>query len=96
MNKQKKPDISVEEACTILKEKYPEESFITHYMDYYAYPEVFSNTGGPFAKVGGLYGQAFTTFTIEAWVHGKHAVLFCSGKVFKTVDNWEGIGGVRL
>lgn len=50
-------------------------------LEYYAWPQVFPNTGGPFTKPGGVYGQAMTTFTIEAWVDSAHAVLFCKGKV---------------
>lgn len=98
MNKQKKPDVSVELAYAELVCKFPEESdyFFTDRFDYYAYPQSFGNTGGPFCKPGGVYGQAFCTFTIEAWVCGKFAVLFCNGKVIKVVDNWEGVGSVRI
>lgn len=56
------------------------------YIDYYAWPETFASTAGPF---GGVGGQAITSFTIEAYVDGKNAVLFCKGKRLKSVDNFE-------
>lgn len=98
MNKQKKPDVSVEQAYAELVCNYPNYSdhFFTAHFDYYAYPQSFGNTGGPFCKPGGVYGQAFCTFTIEAWVCGKFAVLFCNGKVIKVVDNWDGVGSIRM
>ena len=98
MNKQKHPDISVERAYTELVRSFPDYSdyFYNQHFDYYAYPQSFSNTGGPFCKPGGVYGQAFCTFTVEAWVCGKFAVLFCNGKIIKAVNNWEGVGSVRL
>lgn len=94
MNKQKQPDISIEEACSLILEKYPESLALTHYMDYYAYPEQFGSTAGPFK--GKMAGQAFCTFTIEAWVFQNYAVLFCNGKVVKVVDDWNGINSVRV
>lgn len=92
MNRQKeKTDITREEACIILIETYPKEVFIHDYMDYYAFPYTFANTGGPFCKAGGVYGQVMTTFTIEAWVHQNYAVLFCDGRIFNTTGEWEGV-----
>lgn len=71
-------------------------TILDYELDYYAYPEIFSNTAGPFNKPGKISGQAFTQFTIEAWVVGKVAVLFCQGDVIKVVDDWAGVGSVRL
>lgn len=96
MNRQKEPDISAEEALTEILLKYPGAGVWNGTMDYYAYPEVFSSTAGPFRKEGGLAGQAFCTFTIEAWVDGMYAVLFCEGKIVAVVDNWKGVGTVRI
>ena len=50
------------------------------YLSYYAWPQTFASTAGPF---GGIGGQAISTFTIEAWTDLKDAVLFCGGKLWK-------------
>ena len=99
MQKDMTLDIGKDEAYTILSEAFPIESSAMlnkNYMEYYAYPQAFGNTGGPFTKLGGIYGQAFTTYTIEAWVCGRLAVLFCNGKVVKVTDDWLGVGSVRI
>lgn len=62
-------------------------------LDYWAWPQVFGSTAGPF---GGIGGQAMTTFTIEAWVCGSVAAIFCGGRVLKVVDNWIGPGSIKL
>lgn len=99
MNKQKKPDVSVEQAYNQLEINYPNDVFwfrVLDNYDYYAYPQSFGNTGGPFCTPGNIYGQAFTTWTIEAWVCGKFAVLFCNGEIIKVTDHWNGVGSVRM
>lgn len=45
---------------------------------YYAWPQVFGSTSGPF---GGIGGAAMTTFTIEAWAFNEFGLYFCNGKV---------------
>jgi hypothetical protein len=90
MNRQKEPDIAVDVAIQHLLEKFPEQRFYADYFDYYAWPQTFGNTGGPFCKPGGVYGQAMTRFTIEAWVEGAYAVIFCNGRVVKVTNQWTG------
>jgi hypothetical protein len=51
---------------------------------YYAWPEQFGSTTGPFKGIG---GAAMSTFTVEAWVGSEKTVLCCNGKVVKTVDS---------
>lgn len=48
-------------------------------IDYYAFPEEFPNTHGPFSKLGSLSGSSITTYTIEVWHNKKFdiAVFFC-------------------
>lgn len=96
MNYQKDQELDIgrNEAYSLLVEKYPEAAFYKNYMEYYAYPQTFGSTAGPFK--GRVAGQAMSTFTIEAWVEGKHAVLFCRGKVVTIVNNWNGPGSVRI
>lgn len=53
---------------------------------YYAWPQTFSSTTGPF---GGIGGQAFSIFTIEAYSDGRDAVLFCKGKLWKKVGKFD-------
>lgn len=56
-------------------------------LEYWAWPQVFGSTAGPF---GGVGGQAMTTFTIEAWHDGGgNAALFCGGRVLKITDKFE-------
>lgn len=62
-------------------------------LDYWAYPQVFGSTAGPF---GGVGGQMMTTFTIEAWVCYNYAVLFCGERLIKVTDKWEGPQTVRI
>lgn len=87
--------ISPEQAYEVIVKRLPEDAqhLNEHYLDYYAYPEVFGSTTGPF---GGIGGQAMTTFTIEAWVCGKIAVLFCGDRILKVTDKWEGPMSVRI
>lgn len=91
MNRQKEPDVSVDDAILALINKYPGTRYYADYFDYFAWPETFPNTGGPFAQEGYLYGQAMTRFTIEAWVCGKDAVLFCNGKIIEVTNDWKGV-----
>lgn len=98
MNRQLKRglgQISPEEAYYAVVKRLPQEAeyLDSSYFDYYAYPEVFGSTAGPF---GGIGGQAMTTFTIEAWVCGKTAVLFCGDRILKVTDKWEGPMSVRV
>lgn len=56
------------------------------WLDYYAWPQAFGSTAGPF---GGIGGQAVTSFTIEAFANGSEAVIFCRGKRLKKVNAFE-------
>ena len=93
-----KKDIAVtrEGAYSLLKDKFPQllDIHSVHDGEYYAYPQVFGSTAGPFK--GRIAGQAFSVFTIEAWVFGKSAVMFCNGEVVKLTDEWQYTGSVRL
>ena len=54
-------------------------------FDYFAWPEVFGSTAGPF---GGIGGQAISKFTIEAYADSsRNAVVFCRGKVLKVIKD---------
>jgi hypothetical protein len=59
---------------------------------YWAWPETFGSTAGPF---GGCGGQQMTTFTIEAWeAHGQYAVLFCRGRILRITDKFQPMMGI--
>lgn len=66
------------------------------YLEYYAWPHMFSSTAGPF---GGIGGQSMSTFTLEAWAYGSSAVVFCNGRVIARTDvftrEWEYRRGER-
>lgn len=44
-------------------------------IDYYAFPETFGSTAGP---GGGIGGQAFSSFTVEAYVSDQGTVYVCN------------------
>lgn len=90
MNKQKKTQYSQQQAYEQLVEVFGKDNVNYHSMEYWAYPQTFSNTAGPFNYPGRISGQAFCTFTIEAWVDGKMAVIFCNDKLVAATDDWEG------
>lgn len=96
VDRQVKGDVTKEQAWQELNSQYGEafEILPTCYFEYWAYPQVFGSTSGPFrGKIG---GQGMTTFTIEAWVVDNLAVLFCKGKIFKVTDQWKGPNTVRV
>lgn len=53
---------------------------------YFAWPQTFSSTAGPFPGIG---GQAISTFTIEAYSDGRDAVLYCGGKLWRKVSKFS-------
>lgn len=55
-------------------------------LQYFAWPQTFGSTAGPF---GGIGGQAVSTFTIEAWWDGSRAVLFCGGRLLKITNHFD-------
>lgn len=61
-------------------------------LTYYAWPQLFGSTAGPF---GGIGGQAMSTFTIEAWTDGRRAIIFCKGKPIKITDQFRPLMQVR-
>lgn len=70
--------IDENEARAVLKERFP--SLSPYYLSYFSWPQLFSNTAGPFSKPGMLAGQAFTTWQMECWTDGKHAFIFSRGR----------------
>ena len=86
--------LSHDSAQALILEKYPEaHDYVawTDCLDYYAWPRVYGNTAGPFAREGMLAGQAMTTFTLEAWAgDGGYAVIFCQGVLLAVTDKFEG------
>lgn len=94
----KEPPILRESAMQTIFTKFPEVSghFNESYLDYWAYPQIFGSTAGPFNAPGRVSGQAMTTFTIEAWAYENYAVLFCQGAILKTTDEWKGPQTVRV
>lgn len=79
-----------------IREKFHGAAFNEHYLDYWAYPQVFSNTAGPLSKPGMISGAAMTTFTLEAWEYAGIAVIFCGDKILKVTDEWHGPQTVRI
>jgi len=80
MNYQKIQDgISIDKASTVLDTP-------TECLSYFAWPQTFSSTCGPF---GGIGGQTLCTFTVEAFWNGKDAVFFDRGKTWKRIDNFD-------
>lgn len=86
------------EARSMLLCRYPEdmEYYQGWALEYYATPYSFGTTAGPFSNRNIFAGQAFTTWTIEAWVIDRFAVIFCKGEVVRVVNDFEEIGNIRL
>lgn len=63
------------------------------YLEYFAWPQQFGSTTGPF---GGIGGQAISTFTLEAWSDGRNAAIFCNGRFVKVIERFEFNTNVRL
>ncbi len=76
-----------QEALELLKEEFPNE--IINVLHYWAWPQTFSTTAGPFLKNGMFAGQAFTTFPMEAWSDGKHTCVFSKGQLVRCVKSDE-------
>lgn len=76
--------IDEKQARKILMEKFTGLS--PYYLSYFSWPQVFSNTAGPFVKEGMLVGQAFTTFQMECWTDQYYALIFCKGRVVNVID----------
>jgi hypothetical protein len=55
-------------------------------LSYYAWPQIFSSTSGPFDGIG---GQSISTFTIECWTDGKQAILYCNDKEFLYIKKFN-------
>lgn len=70
---------NVKEAAKLL-DCYMEE------LMYYAWPQAFGSTAGPFPGIG---GQAISTFTIEAYSDGRDAVLYCGDKLWRKVSKFS-------
>lgn len=87
--------ITKEQAYEAVKKRLPDvaQYALPDYMQYWAWPQTFGSTAGPF---GGVGGQAFTTFTIEAWEANDIAIIFCGDKILRIVSEWDGPNTVRL
>lgn len=91
MNCQKRDTaISKEQAADLIRAEYGDNEVSSHYMDYYAWPQQFPTTAGPFK--GRVAGQAFCTFTMEAWACYEYAVIFCNGEIVRITADWADPG----
>lgn len=76
--------ISEKEARAVLKEQFPTLS--PYYLSYFSWPQIFSNTAGPFSKPGMLAGQAMSTFQMECWTDSKYAFIFSQGREVGVIE----------
>lgn len=51
--------------------------------DYYAWPQIFADSGGP--RKGVIVMHAFTTFTVHAYVSSSKTILYCN-RVWKEIE----------
>lgn len=86
------------EARSMLLCRYADDlvDYENFFLEYYVTPYSFATTAGPFSNRNIFAGQAFTTWTIEAWVIDRFAVIFCKGEVVRVINDFEDIGCVRL
>lgn len=91
MNSQNLPD----DLCALAQEVFKTMGIEAHRhsMSYWAWPQTFGSTAGPF---GGMGGSAITTFTMEAItvgpirdIGGGPAVIFCNGRVVAKTMSFE-------
>lgn len=66
------------------------------YLDYYATPYTFLTAAGPFGDNTIFAERAYSVWTIEAWVIHRFAVIFCKGEVVRVINDFDGIGTLRL
>jgi hypothetical protein len=79
------PTISEVDAAKLIAERSGQP--ISGRLVFHAWPESFPNTTGPF---GGIGGQAFTTFQIEAWEADVNmALVFCNGKALGFIRDFD-------
>lgn len=76
--------IDENEARVALKDRFP--SLSPYYLSYFSWPQLFSNTAGPFSKPGRISGAAMTTFQMECWTDGKYAFIFSRGKEVECIE----------
>jgi hypothetical protein len=90
---QKVPQVVID----IFKQKEPEHFYGPEAIDYYAWPQTFGDTSGP---IGGIGGQAMSTFTVNAYVlNGSGPTLYvCAGMCYyedmpfefmKRIPHWK-------
>lgn len=72
--------ITEQEALVIIED---ELGVKTCNLQYYSWPQVFSNTAGPFHREGCFVGQAFTEFQMECWTDGHAVLVFSKGRFVK-------------
>lgn len=75
--------ITENEARVILEDETGEKIYN---LQYYSWPQTFSNTAGPFHVVGGFAGQAFTLFQMECWTDGDTALIFSRGRMVRVIQ----------
>jgi hypothetical protein len=56
-----------EELVELYRKVFPEQNASVEELEYYAWPEVFASTSGPY---GGIGGAMMTTYTVEALYNG--------------------------
>lgn len=79
-------------ACETLNKEWPDVwngMLCPQDLDYYAWPQTYGSTAGPF---GGIGGQAMSTFTLEAFENMGYAVVFCGPKVVRVTDSFQFLG----
>lgn len=79
--------------CTKWPEEFKRGKFeLVHQYEHYQFPKGFGSTAGPF---GGFGGQGFTSFQIDVFAIGEKAVVFCGGRFWKIVEDFQ-FGGTNL
>ena len=59
-------------------------------IDFYAWPEIFGSTAGPFKGIG---GAAMTTFTMSAWLNRRtnESIICCGDKILRKSTKFTGL-----
>jgi hypothetical protein len=56
-----------DEMLELYRKVFPEQNASAEQLEYFAWPELFCSTSGPY---GGIGGAVMTTFTVEAFYNG--------------------------
>lgn len=78
---------------------YNRDDIIRESLSYYAWPQTYATTAGPFGHSTRIAGQAFSTFTIDCWTYWEDneliGYMFCNGVFIMKINNFDPITAIK-